>query len=154
MIRYRLECARHHQFEAWFRNSADFDEQAAAGAIECPSCRSRKVSKALMTPSIGGSGRKVEAKAQAREEPVAPPPVSDRQRLEGELVRVMQQIRREVEAKAEYVGPRFAEEARKIHYEEAPSRGIYGEATPAEAQELSEEGIGVMPLPPLPEDAN
>lgn len=149
MIRYRLECARHHQFEAWFRNSADFDDQAAAGAVACPSCGSRSVSKTLMTPSIAGSGRKVEA-----QEPVTPLPVSDRQRLEGELVRVMQQIRREVEAKAEYVGPRFAEEARKIHYEEAPTRGIYGEATPAEAQELSEEGIGVMPLPPLPEDAN
>lgn len=151
MIRYRLECARNHQFEAWFRNSADFDEQAAAGAIACPSCGSLEVAKTLMAPSIAGSGRNDAPQAK---EHVTPPPVNDRQRLEGELVRVMQQIRREVEAKAEYVGPRFAEEARKIHYEEAPSRGIYGEATPAEAQELSEEGIGVMPLPPLPEDAN
>ena len=151
MIRYRLQCTRKHVFEAWFRNSADFDEQAAAGSVTCPSCGSRQVAKTLMAPSIAaGTGKGAVSEPSAEPSP-AP---ADRQRLEGELIRVMQQIRREVQAKAEYVGPRFAEEARKIHYEEAPSRGIYGEATRAEAQELSDEGIGFMPLPSLPEDAN
>jgi hypothetical protein len=66
----------------------------------------------------------------------------------------MRKLRTEIESKSEYVGPRFPEEARKIHYEEAPARGIYGEATREEAQALSEEGIEFFPLPSLPEDHN
>jgi hypothetical protein len=146
MIKYRLECGKGHAFEAWFRNSADYDRQAAKGQISCPSCGSSDIAKALMAPRIATKRR-----AEPRQPPAAP---GDRQRLQGELIRVMQDIRREVEAKAENVGRRFAEEARRIHYEEAPARGIYGEATPVEAQELTEEGIVVVPLPPLPEDAN
>jgi hypothetical protein len=67
---------------------------------------------------------------------------------------MIRNLRREVEAKADYVGPRFADEARKIHHEEVPARGIYGEATPEEVKGLSEEGIEFYPLPQLPEDKN
>lgn len=144
MIRYRLKCAKDHVFEAWFRNSADYDAQVAGGRVTCPLCGSKRVAKTLMAPSIAASGPGERGPGAAR----------DRERLKSEMIRVMQDIRREVEAKAEYVGPKFAEEARKIHYDEAPSRGIYGEATAAEAQELSEEGVTFLPLPKLPEDAN
>jgi hypothetical protein len=71
-----------------------------------------------------------------------------------ELMSLMRKVRAEVEAKAEYVGPNFAEEARKIHYDEAPNRGIYGEATKRDVVALLDEGIDIMPLPDVPEDRN
>ena len=72
----------------------------------------------------------------------------------GDLAAAMRKLRAEIEAKSEYVGPRFSEEARKIHYEEVPARGIHGEATSEEARALIEEGIEFFPLPVLPEDQN
>jgi hypothetical protein len=67
----------------------------------------------------------------------------------------MRRLRREIEAKADYVGPRFAEEARKMHEEEGSDRGgIYGEATLDEAASLAEDGIPFLPVPRLPEDLN
>ncbi len=89
-------------------------------------------------------------------QPTHPPAPAETHRLaaHGELAKVMRKLRAEIESKAEYVGQRFSEEARKIHYEEAPARGIYGEATREEAQALSEEGIEFFPLPALPEDHN
>ena len=144
MIRYRLQCGAEHVFEAWFRNSSDCEKQIAGGQLACPSCGAHDISKSLMAPSIASGGCGVPG-AQAS---------AERDRLRSEMTRVMQEIRREVEAKADYVGPRFAEEARKIHYEEVPARGIYGEATSEEAKELSEEGIAFLPLPRLPEDGN
>ena len=155
MISFGLVCAKGHEFEAWFKDSATFERQAKRGLVTCAQCGSAKVSKALMAPRLAGTKKSRRGRVAAE---AAPP----QQALAGgapdpkaaELMRELRELRRKVEENAEYVGDRFAEEARKIHYEEAPSRGIYGEATPAEAQELSEEGIGVMPLPPLPEDAN
>jgi hypothetical protein len=67
---------------------------------------------------------------------------------------MMRKLRDEVIAKSEYVGPRFAEEARKIHNEEVEERGIYGEATPSEVKDLAEDGIEIYPIPVLPEDHN
>ena len=83
-------------------------------------------------------------------------PVSNKQAvaMQREFLTLMRKIRRDVEANAEYVGPRFAEEARKIHYEETPARGIYGEASAEEVKALDEEGIEVFPLPVLPEEQN
>jgi hypothetical protein len=152
MIRYRLKCERRHEFDAWFAGSATFDRQAKRGQVSCPRCGSTKVEKALMTPGIAkGAKRKRVQKAPAPE-----PAPQDTHRLaaHGELAAAMRKLRAEIEAKSEYVGPRFPEEARKIHYEEAPARGIYGEATREEAQALSEEGIEFFPLPSLPEDHN
>ena len=74
--------------------------------------------------------------------------------MQREIVEVMRKVRKQVEENAEYVGPRFAEEARKIHYEESELRGIYGEASEEEVAELTEEGIDFLPLPRLPEDNN
>lgn len=151
MIRYRLKCERRHEFEGWFANSAAFDRQAKRGQVSCPRCGTHKVEKALMTPGIAKGGAK---RKRSGKKPEAPPQEMHRLAAHGELADAMRKLRAEVEAKSEYVGPRFPEEARKIHYEETPARGIYGEATRDEAQALSDEGIEFFPLPILPDDQN
>ena len=153
MIRYRLKCDKRHEFEGWFANSAAFDKQAKRGQVTCPRCGTTKVEKALMTPGIakGAAKRKRAQKAPA---PQADMQEVHRLAAHGELSVAMRKLRAEIESKSEYVGERFPEEARKIHYEEAPARGIYGEATREEAKALSEEGIDFFPLPILPEDQN
>jgi hypothetical protein len=139
MIVYNLRCANGHEFEGWFKDSAAFDAQAAEAKLGCPMCNSRKVEKAIMAPAVAGTKK---ADATAPEE-----------------LRKMRQfmtgLRKHVMENAENVGPRFAEEARKIHYGETEERPIYGEATVKEAIELVEEGLDVAPLPPdLDEAAN
>lgn len=155
MIRYRLQCAAKHEFEGWFRNADAFEKQAKRKLVVCPDCGSAEVTKALMAPSV------VTSKSRARREapPAAPAPQSDTpQRVANagprELLQMMRKLREEVIAKSEYVGPRFAEEARKIHNEEVEHRGIYGEASSAEVKDLVEDGIDIYPLPVLPEDHN
>ena len=169
MIRYRLKCEKRHEFEAWFASSAAFDRQVKRGQVSCPRCGTVKVNKTLMAPSIIKGAKRTrtekapekaaETAAETAQEPAAakaapPPPETHRLAAHGELAKAMRKLRAEIESKSEYVGPRFPEEARKIHYEEAPARGIYGEATSEEAQALSEEGIEFFPLPSLPEDHN
>lgn len=145
MIRYDLLCEGRHAFESWFRDSAAFDEQRAAGTLQCPICRSTRIDKQLMAPALR-TGRQAD---KARQRVAAPGDAHQKKLLEA-----MRQLRRKVEDSAEYVGGRFPEEARRIHYEEAAARGIYGEATLEEARALAEEGIEAHPLPWLPEDAN
>ena len=145
MIHYDLICDKGHAFDGWFRNSAAYDEQAGRGLVTCTQCGSAKVEKQLMAPGIPvKSNRKSDQKMVAA--PADP-------RL-AELMTMMREMRRHVEENAEYVGDRFAEEARKIHYEESDARGIYGNTSPDEAKALIEEGIAVHPLPRLPEDGN
>ena len=147
MIHYDLICDQGHAFDGWFRDSAAYDAQAERGLVSCSVCGSAKVSKQLMAPGIPvKSNRKSDAATPVVSAPVDP-------RL-AELMKVMREMRKHVEENAEYVGDKFAEEARKIHYEEADARGIYGQATPDEAKALIEEGIAVHPLPRLPEDGN
>lgn len=137
MILYELRCEAGHGFEAWFRNSGTYDAQVAAGEVNCPVCGSGTVEKALMAPAIG----KRSAKGT---------PAEDGRRTHttmGEARRELEALRRKIEENCEYVGDRFADEARKIHYEESQHRDIYGEATEAEARELEEEGIGVARIP-------
>jgi hypothetical protein len=159
MILYRLKCRKGHEFEAWFASSAAFDAQEKRGLLSCPNCGTSKVAKALMAPSIAKGGRRKSAARQAEQpapEPANEPakPETHRVAAHHELAAAMRKLRAEVEATSEYVGPRFSEEARKIHYEEAPARGIHGEATTEEAKALREEGIEFFPLPILPEDRN
>jgi hypothetical protein len=164
MIRYSLQCDKEHDFEGWFASSAAFDTQAARGLLECPSCGSKHIEKALMAPRVAGtkaqSGRKPAQEHSAepsKEIAVAntvPTEVAEFQKARRELAQLMRQLRQEIATKSDYVGNKFAEEARKIHYDEVEPRGIWGEATRAEAEALLEEGIGVLPLPPLPEDRN
>jgi hypothetical protein len=111
-----------------------------------------------MAPSIAKGSRRKRVQKAPEQSPAAaqgPAPMeTHRLAAHGELAAAMRKLRAEIEAKSEYVGPRFPEEARKIHYEEVPARGIHGEATREEAQALSEEGIEFFPLPILPEDRN
>ena len=145
MIRYALACGEGHEFEGWFGGSRAFDEQKAAGEIACPVCGSAEVDKVLMAPAVAGTKRAMSE---------APIPVAAPQALPEELVATLRRLRRHVTENADYVGDRFAEEARRIHYRETEARGIYGEATREEAVALSEEGIEFHPLPVLPEDRN
>ena len=151
MIRYSLVCAAGHGFEGWFQSSAAFDEQSARQLISCPACASRSVSKAIMAPAVATHREPREsapvntpATAPASAGGILPTPVAD----------MIRELRQEIRKHADYVGPRFAEEARRIHHREAPERGIYGEAAPSEIVELQEEGIDVIAIPRLPEDHN
>jgi len=147
MIHYDLICDQGHGFDGWFRDSAAYDDQAGMGLVSCSVCGSVKVEKQLMAPGIPAkSNRKEDGARKMIAGPVDP-------RL-AVMMQMVREMRKHVEETAEYVGPRFAEEARKIHYEETEHRGIYGEASPEDAKALIEEGITVHPLPRLPEDGN
>ena len=148
MIHYDLICDSGHGFDAWFSSSTAFDEQSRKGLVTCVHCGSEKVEKQLMAPGIPvKSNRKNTTAAK----PVLASTLDPRQQR---VVQAMRELRKAVEEHSEYVGDKFAEEARKIHYEEAEKRGIYGETTPQDAEALVEEGIEIHPLPVLPEDGN
>lgn len=161
MIKYALACNKGHRFDGWFASGDAYDKQAKRKLVACPTCGSADVQKALMAPGIAGTRqnkqvdaptprqRRVKAQATAPELMATQLPAEQKALLDA-----MRQLRKEVAANAEYVGPKFADEARKIHHDEAPARGIYGEATPDEAKALHEEGVTVYPLPVLPEDKN
>ncbi len=141
MIRFSLICDNEHEFEAWFRSSDDFETQKKRGFVDCPSCGSHKVEKALMAPAVS-TARKQEKVALAMGE--------EQRRMMTQMKAMAEKIR----ANADYVGDKFAEEARKIHFGEADQRGIYGEATLEEAKSLAEDGVDFMPVPVFPEDQN
>jgi len=147
MIRYDLVCDKEHAFDGWFRDSAAFDAQAAAGQVVCPVCNSTTIAKQLMTPGIP-------TKANQRAEGRMPVFAGQKDEKVSALAEAVRELRRQVKENADYVGDRFAEEARRIHYKEVKPRGIYGEASLEEAKSLLEEGVEVHPLPPLPEDSN
>lgn len=141
MIRFSLICEQTHEFEAWFRNNEDFDKQAKRGFVECPHCGSSKVQKALMAPAVSTS-RKQEKIALA---------MGDAQKQAMAQLKAMSEKLRE---NADYVGDKFAEEARKIHFGETDPRGIYGEASAEDVRGLVEDGVDFMPIPVFPDDRN
>jgi hypothetical protein len=151
MIRYRLRCDRGHEFEAWFPSSAGYDAQAERGLLACAVCGMAKVEKALMAPNVAKSSQDVPA-PEVRPQLAAKRPLAAQ--LPPPMLEMLRQVHQHVRKTSDYVGDRFAEEARRIHYDEAEARAIYGEATAAQARELYEEGIEVHALPSLPEDAN
>jgi hypothetical protein len=160
MIRYQLNCAEGHTFEAWFSSSKGYDAQLRRKQVTCPICGTAEVKKAIMSPRVArGKSRKPAAPVEAPAAPTpAPAPAREpRHMLNGEqrkLLAQMRELRDEMLSKSDYVGPRFAEEARRIHNEDAPARGIHGEATPQEVAELKEEGVEIYPVPVLPDDHN
>jgi hypothetical protein len=161
MIHYQLRCDAGHEFDGWFQDSAGFDKLAKAGLVECTHCGGTEVTRALMAPAIA-KGRAAppavpEATAAPAAAPVAiPAPMSaDAQPMAAgtippKLVALLQRVRAEVEKNCDYVGRDFAEEARRLHRGESERRGIYGEATDAEAEALADEGIDVARLPWVP----
>ncbi|MEO1243685.1 MAG: DUF1178 family protein [Pseudomonadota bacterium] len=132
MIKYQLTCDSNHEFEGWFRNSDDFDIQSGEGLIDCPTCGSDAVRKAVMAPAIKRRSGSREARLAA---------------IKNDIVKAAARARDYVEKNYDYVGDRFSDEARKIHYGEARERGIYGEATGSQVKELVTEGVQVAPLP-------
>lgn len=149
MIRYALRCDNEHEFDSWFRSSAAYDEQAKRRVLECPVCGSHTVDKALMAPGLV-TGLATRREVPARDEaPVMGGAAADAADAQKQAM-MMSALRQHVEATYEYVGDRFAEEARRIHYDEADARDIFGEVTLEEATELIEEGVAVAPLPGVP----
>ncbi len=138
MIVFNLKCRRDHIFEAWFRDNVTFDDQVAAGVVDCPVCGSKKIEKALMAPHVAKGGR---AEAAAQETAKV-----------AQAKKALTELRRQVEKNCDYVGPTFAEEARKIHYGESDERNIYGETSNEEAKALDEEGVKVQRIPWLPRE--
>lgn len=127
MIRYALRCAAGHDFESWFASADAYDALAAKSMVSC-GCGSTEVTKALMAPKVAAKGNRLSTPTTPIETKIA-------------------ELRAKVEAEASYVGPRFAEEARRIHASETPETPIYGEANLAEAKALIDDGIAVAPLP-------
>jgi len=160
MIRFSLKCQDGHVFEAWFRNGDTYERQAKRGEVRCPDCGSLKVTKAIMAPAIAKGRRRDHlpapaATSEAPPSPLAPAadtpsaPAPAEMHYAGKLREALGEMRRFIEKNAEYVGPRFADEARKMHEGEAEQRSIYGEASDEEAEALKDEGIefGRIPWP-------
>jgi len=133
MILFKLKCGADHEFEGWFRDGAAYERQAARGLIACPECGNSAVEKAPMAPRVARSSGEQK-----------PPPSPD------QLRHMLQQLRKHVESSCDYVGDRFAEEARRIHRGEGDARAIYGEASEDDSRALADEGIEVMRLPWVP----
>jgi hypothetical protein len=159
MIRYTLVCEKRHEFESWFVNSGAYDKQARRGLVTCPVCGSTKVEKALMAPRLARvdapSSRETLPSTENAPAAAKPPtPVAMISPQEQEFRRKLRELRDHLVKNAENVGPRFPEEARKMHYGEAKHRSIYGVASPKDAKALHEEGIEFSPLPVLPDEHN
>lgn len=152
MIKYALHCKAGHGFEGWFRNSEDFNEQLTKGQIQCPVCGSVDVAKALMAPSVSGTRSQNAVQSDEKSQPLPADSLTTEQ--QSQMQDMLRAVRKSVVESSDYVGDKFAEEARKIHFEETEKRGIYGEATLDEVKSLAEDGIDCLPLPALPEDQN
>ena len=128
---YDLGCDQAHRFEAWFGSSRDFDDQQQRGLLECPMCASVNVGKAVMAPAVPAkSNQKAGLQTLANDDPMA---------------RLLM-LQRAFEANSDYVGDRFAAEARAIHAT-GETRSVHGEATPDEVQALRDDGVPLLPLP-------
>lgn len=146
MIIFDLRCdPQGHVFEAWFASSEDYEAQRARGLVACPICGAADIGKAPMAPGIPGKGS-----AGAKSGEMAPEAVKA-------MLSEMAAAQKKMLAGSDFVGDKFADEARAIHLGETQARAIHGQATPREADDLREEGIPVAPLPfpvPPPETEN
>jgi hypothetical protein len=138
MIVFDLKCGEAHVFEAWFGSSADYEDQRGRKLIQCPICGDEAIAKAVMAPRLGSKGVD-----DAPPVPVASGPAPEVK----SMLAAMAQLQSKMLEKSEWVGRRFADEARSIHLGETEHRTIHGQATPAEAAALVDEGVAVAPLP-------
>jgi hypothetical protein len=155
MIVYNLACEHKHPFEGWFASPADFENQRDRGLVECPVCGSTTIERLLHAPRLnmgGVGGEREQASEKARQE-IETTKAKDNS---GEfissddykrLVGAVQTFAKNVRENTEYVGEKFADEARAMHYGDKPHRGIRGRADAETAQELREEGIEFQSLP-------
>jgi hypothetical protein len=151
MIKYTLICDKRHEFESWFADSAAYDKQAKRGLVTCPDCGSAKVAKAIMAPRLSGTRK---GKKSDVAEASAAAPVAMLSPQEQELRTKLKELRDHITKNADYVGQKFPEEARKMHYGETEHRSIYGEASLEAAKELHDEGIELHAIPTLPNEKN
>ncbi len=135
MIRYNLKCARAHEFEAWFRSSAAYDEQRKAGQVGCAVCGATEVEKAVMAPALKAAATVAPDLAPRLSTPASPAEAA------------LAALRRKIETTSDYVGREFAAEARRIHDGEGAKRAIWGEASLDDARALKDDGIPVAPIP-------
>jgi hypothetical protein len=161
MIRYSLICDNAHEFDSWFANSGAFDEQSEQDLVVCPFCDSAHVTKAIMSPRIARMDRGLPALVSETPPEAQKAPAPEEKRplaLIDEKHAALRNMVRELHAKIMEttvdVGSRFPEEARRIHDSDAPERPIRGQATAEEASALLDEGIGILPIPPLPDERN
>ncbi|MGB9116693.1 DUF1178 family protein [Bradyrhizobium sp.] len=157
MIHYNLRCERGHAFESWFQSSSVYEAQEKRKLVNCPTCGSAKVERAIMAPRIvSKKGRESAVSAPAAAAPEVATPASTPLLMaqERELRAKLKELREHIVKNADNVGERFPNEARKMHYGDIEHRPIYGEASPDEARALIEEGVEVTPLPVLPDDRN
>lgn len=138
MIVYDLRCGNDHEFESWFQSSEAFDALVRARQVACPICGDARVAKALMAPAVSG--------ARKRDEQTKAVSSGAAQQM-GQYMQALKELRAQVEKNCDYVGEKFPEEARKMHYGEAETRSIYGEASDNEAEALREEGIEFQRVP-------
>ena len=160
MIRYSLLCDNAHEFDSWFADSAAFDEQSQRGFILCPFCDSMHVTKAIMSPRIARTDRALPVLPPEASAADVPKPAEEKRpvALFDEKHAALRNMMRELHAKIMEttvdVGSRFPEEARRIHDSDAPEQPIRGQATTDEAKALLDEGIGILPIPSLPDERN
>ncbi len=170
MIVFDLRCKKEHVFEAWFKDSAAYQEQVAAGVVRCPVCGSSRVEKALMAPNVTSRRQNKESPPAepasipaATGEAMTPAPIAAKPASASgsvttnadvekvtEVMRALSELRDNVERECDYVGSDFAEEARKIHYGEREARGIYGESSDEDVKALEEEGVEFARVPWVP----
>lgn len=160
MIVFDLRCDSNHLFEGWFQSGRSFEAQSVAGQVECPFCGSTTVSKSLMAPHIPAKGERerhisdfvaadhvVAASANLPESMEAS--AQDVKRALEHMHQTMKKFRARVETECDYVGDKFADEARAMHEGAIATRGIYGEATLEETEDLLNDGIDILPVPGL-----
>ena len=153
MITFSLKCENNHQFEGWFRSSDDYEDQVKKGLISCPTCNNKKISKALMAPSVRSS-KKLDKKI-VNQNSTDNLIVSDKKVVAGDydIRQALRSLRSYVEKNCENVGENFASEARLISNGEAKNRNIYGKVSSKEAENLKDEGIEVTSIPWIKDDA-
>jgi hypothetical protein len=167
MIKFSLICQSGHEFESWFQNSSAFETQIEAQLLQCPHCQSVNIGKAIMAPAVTNRRTEVQgfAPQQDRELPAVtsktpvpaphgspPGPLLDAEALH--MRQMIQSFHQKLNEEAVDVGFNFSKEARRIHEGKSPERLIFGQASFEDAKALIEDGIGILPIPPLPEDLN
>lgn len=140
MIRYALKCANGHAFDSWFASAEAFETLRTRGLATCGTCGSPKVEKTLMAPGVRTTKGK-EVAGVVKDVPISLATPSNK------VEAAIAELRAKVEASSDYVGPKFAAEARKMHDGDTPTRAIFGEANAAEAKALIEDGVPILPLP-------
>ena len=155
MIVFDIQCDDGHVFEGWFADSATYEKQVKTHVVECPVCGSSKVKKAPMAPNIATGAVSPVAKKESQSATTAAGSASvpnEAREQTANYMKMLNKMREHVEANCDYVGDKFAEEARRIHYGETEKHNIYGEASSEETRDLEDEGIefGALPWPRRP----